>query len=102
MIRGDVRHIGHKIGIRSRLDQKTIPSGHFDPNRTEWPESVRARRWRGDVNIGGHMNKSSVANFPVGHAAPMDMTGFIPPTNRIAVLGTLRLSSATGLSESCA
>jgi hypothetical protein len=43
-----------------------------------------------------------VANFLGGRATPMDMTGFIPPTNRIAVLGTLRLSSATGPSESCA
>jgi hypothetical protein len=29
----------------------------------------------------------------------MDMTGFIPPTKRIAEPDTLRLSSATGLSE---
>jgi hypothetical protein len=40
----------------------------------------------------------SVANFLGGHAILMDMTGFIPPTNRIAVPDTFRPSAAAGLS----
>jgi hypothetical protein len=44
----------------------------------------------------------SVANFLGGHAIPMNMTGFIPPTNRIAVPDTFRPPVATGLSGSCA
>jgi hypothetical protein len=44
----------------------------------------------------------SVANFLGGYVAPMDMTGFIQPTSRIAVPDTFRPSAATGLSGSCA
>jgi hypothetical protein len=46
--------------------------------------------------------EGSVANFLGGQATPMEMTGFIPPTNRIAAPDTPRLSSATGPSGSIA
>jgi len=44
----------------------------------------------------------SVANFPGGHATPMDTMGFMPPTNRIDEPDTPHPSSAADLSESYA
>jgi hypothetical protein len=58
---------------------------------------------RFDVDLSGLAPiNGSVANFLGEHATPMDMMGSIPPANRIAEPDTFRLSSATGLSESCA
>jgi hypothetical protein len=91
-----------RISARPRHLEQDDAAQEAQKNLQHWlPRRFRSRLWASPSNSGGK-TKGSVANFLGGPATPMDMTGFIPPTKRIAEPDTLRLSSATGRSESYA
>jgi Bacterial regulatory proteins, lacI family len=91
------RDVAIRAGVSSTVSRVFNGTASVRPDKYE--AVIKAAQDLGFVANGA---AGSVANFLGGHATPMDMTGFIPPTNRIAEPDTPRLSSATGLSESYA